>query len=238
MEEGILKTTTAIALAVASIALFGSGFARAELDETTYIVTPEQSSQYAGIEVEETPVVLEAKIDLPKVTVTCSAICQFMNGTSPPPSTLDFINTSPSGGGSPGGGGNPPPPPAPPPVVPKTKDDCNKDCAQDRTVRDLKCSNESYALMKSLQTQALNAARAKLILKGIKNPYVDFDMLPDIVLFEIDTKQKNFKDFCENVAVQAQLACYETCTKLGSLFGLPFLILPAARSRRQADTKA
>jgi hypothetical protein len=235
MEEGILKKTT-IALAVASIAAFGSGFARAELDETSYVVPIEQVGQ-GPIYVEETPVVLEAPLTLPKVTVTCSAICQFMNGSTPPPSNLDFVTTIRTNGGVAGGGGNAAPPPTPPasspPPPPKTKADCNNDCKHDREVRDLKCSSESYQLSKSLQTQALMAARAKLVAKGIKYPYVDLDMIPDIVLFEIENKKTNFKDFCENVAVQAQLLCYENCEKLATFLGLPFLIAPVGWKRRR-----
>jgi len=238
MEESILKKAT-LALALVSIAALGSGIVRAETDETTWTYTGSNGATQSVV-AEEIPEVLAltGTAELPRVTVTCSKVCQ-ANGVTAP-SGLDFVNVYPTNNVADRDGDaapSPAPPPASaPPPPPKTRDDCVKDCDFDRKVRDLKCKDEAYALWQSLYAKEMAAARMKLINKGIKNPLFDADIIPDAILLEIKSRQDSFQKLCDNVADQAQLWCYtQVCAKLSGFYAVPFLLAPAAGKRRRKN---
>ena len=91
-------------------------------------------------------------------------------------------------------------------------------------------------MTKSLENRAIFAQRLKYSLKTIPGGIlIGIDSLADSILDDISRQVTSFDKFCDNVAGLAQNACYETCQKLSSFFGLPFLIVPVGWKRKRSN---
>ena len=238
MEESILKAAT-IALALASIAALGSGIVRAETEDVPFTYLASGTGTPAGTgsgDITPEMVGTTGTAELPRVTVTCSKVCQ-ANG-SLPGNGLDLVPSYPApsynhsdrdGPAAPAPAPTPTPPPSSPPPI---KEDCLKNCDNDRKIRDLKCADESYRLYKKLYDNAVMAARAKLFNKFLG----DADIVSDAVLLTISQRQESFNKFCANVSDQAELYCREqVCAKLSYFLMIPFGIVGFRGLRRVND---